>query len=115
MTDPHSESTAGRSRRRGHAAPRNTGPSLIPLPRRLENPFAPLKSLSDEALSQIIAAAYRILDEGGIEFRSRSALDLMRRNGARVTDDAMVRLDPDLVRHFCAMAPQTFTLHSRNP
>ncbi|MBC7737587.1 MAG: trimethylamine methyltransferase family protein [Candidatus Saccharibacteria bacterium] len=115
MTDPHTEATAGRSRRRGHAAPRSTGPSLIPLPRRLENPFAPLKSLSDQALSQIIAAAYRILDEGGIEFRSRPALDLMRRNGARVTDDAMVRLDPDLVRHFCAMAPQTFTLHSRNP
>ena len=115
MTEPQSETAPPRMRRRGHAAPRSTGPSLIPLPRRLENPFEPLKSLSDEALSKVMAAAYRILDEGGIEFRSPRALDLLRRNGARVGEDAMVRLDPEMVRHFCAMAPQSFTLHSRNP
>ena len=109
-TDP-----ASRPRRRGHAAPRSTGPSLTALPRRLENPFAPLPALSDEALAQVMAAAYRILDEGGMEFRSPGALDLMRRNGGRVSADEMVRLDPDLVRHYCALAPRRFVLHARNP
>lgn len=113
--DVQEETETRRGRRRGHAGPRVLGPSLAPVPRRLETPWAPIEVLSGEALEAILDAAHRILEEGGVEFRSPRALDLLRRAGAAVGDGAMVRMGRDMVRHFCAMAPRAFTLHSRNP
>ena len=104
-----------RGRRRGHGAPRSTGPSLAPVPRRLENPWPPLTTLSEEAVEAILGAAFRILEEGGIEFRSARALDLLRRSGATIGEDGLVRMGRDLVEHFVSLAPRGFTLHSRNP
>ncbi len=104
-----------RVRRRGHAAPRSTGPSLTPLPRRLENPWKPLESLTDEGVEAVLDGAFRILAEGGIEFRSARALDRLRRSGASIGEDGLVRMGRDLVEHYLAFAPRTFTLHSRNP
>ena len=106
---------ASRGRRRNHAAPRSTGPSLAPVPRRLENPWAPLSALSEEAVEAVLDAAFRNLEEGGIEFRSARALEVLRRAGARVEGDAPVRMGRDFVEHFCGLAPREFTLHSRNP
>ncbi len=102
-------------RRRSHAAPRSTGPSLVPIPRRLENPWRPLEVLTEEALENLMDAAYRILEEGGLEFRSPRAIDVLRRAGVLATLDAPVRLPREVVRHYCATAPESFTLHSRNP
>jgi trimethylamine--corrinoid protein Co-methyltransferase len=104
-----------RGRRRGHGTPRSTGPSLAPLPRRIENPWAPVPSLTEEAVENVLDAAYRILEEGGIEFRSARALDRLRLAGASVGEDGLVRLGRDLVQHFMGLAPREFTLHSRNP
>jgi trimethylamine--corrinoid protein Co-methyltransferase len=104
-----------RVRKRGGAAPRSTGPSLTPLPRRIENPWAPLGSLSEEAIENLLDAAYRILEEGGLEFRSTRALDLLRRSGAIEGEDGLVRLPREVVEHYRALAPRSFTLHSRNP
>lgn len=101
--------------RAGRRGARGTGPSLAPIPRRLENPWAPLEVLTSEALENLMDAAYRILEEGGLEFRSARAQDVLRRAGAVVDGDALVRMPRDLVEHFCALAPATFTLHSRNP
>ena len=105
-----------RPRRKGHqAAPRSTGPSLEPIPRRLENPWAPLAVLSEEAVENLLDAAYRILEEGGLEFRSARAQDVLRRVGARMGEDGLARLPRDLVEHYCSFAPGSFTLHARNP
>ena len=103
-----------RARRRG-GAHRKLTPSLAPIPRRLRNPWKPLESLTEEALENILDAAYRILEEGGMEFRSARALDTLARAGLKVDGDTPVRMGRDLVRHYCAMAPSSFTLHSRNP
>lgn len=105
-----------RSRRRVARPPHETGPSLQPIPRRLENIWAPLEVLTEEALQQIMDAAYRILEEVGLEFRSPRALDLLARNGASVDHDTqLVRLGRETVQHFCSLAPRVFSLHSRNP
>lgn len=105
----------GRGRRRGHGAARSTGPSLAHVPRRLENPWEPLTSLSEEAVEAILGAAFRILEEGGIEFRSARALDLLRRAGAAPSNDGLVRMGREMVEHHLALAPRKLTLHSRNP
>jgi trimethylamine--corrinoid protein Co-methyltransferase len=104
---------ASRRRDRGRA-PRTTGPSLAPLP-RLTNPWAPLEVLTGEQVERILAAAFQILEEAGLEIRSVAALEVYRRGGALVDEETqMVRLGRDIVLAQLAHAPESFVLHARN-
>jgi trimethylamine--corrinoid protein Co-methyltransferase len=105
-----------RSRRRGGGrAPRSTGPSLAPLP-RLTNHFPPLEILTAEQVERILVAAYRILEEAGLEIRSSAARAVYRSAGALVDDETqMVRLGRDIVEAQLAHAPEKFVLHARDP
>jgi trimethylamine--corrinoid protein Co-methyltransferase len=104
------------SRRRGGGrAPRSTGPSLAPLP-RLANRWPPLEILTAEQVERILAAAFRILEEAGLEIRSPEAREVYRSAGALVDElTQMVRLGRDIVQAYLAHAPERFVLHARNP
>jgi trimethylamine--corrinoid protein Co-methyltransferase len=103
-----------RRRERGRAA-RSTGPSLAPIP-RLVNPWAPLEILTAEQVERIIGAAYRVLEEAGLEIRNAAARDYYRRAGALVDEAShMVRMGRDIVEAQLAHAPERFVLHSRDP
>src|SRR6516164_3506020 len=104
------------SRRRDRGrVPRTTGPTLTALP-RLTNRFPPLEILSPEQLERILAAAYRVLEEAGLEIRSVAARDVYRRAGALIDDATqIVRLGRDLIEAQLARAPERFVLHARNP
>jgi trimethylamine--corrinoid protein Co-methyltransferase len=110
------EIPATSSRRRGGGrAARSTGPSLAPLP-RLANCWPPLEILSAEQVERILIAAFRILEEAGLEIRSSAAREVYRSAGALVDDDTqIVRLGRDLVEAQLAHAPERFVLHARNP
>ena len=111
MTEASAPSGA---RRRGRT-PRATGPSLAPLP-RLANPWPPLEILSAEQVERIVAAAFRILEEAGLEIRSAAAREYYRSAGALVDEDSqLVRLGRDIVTAQLAQAPERFVLHARNP
>src|SRR3984885_3578470 len=91
------------------------GPSLAPLP-RLVNRWKPLEILSAEQVELILAAAFRILEEAGLEIRSAAARDVFRRADALVDDETqMVRLGPDVVEGALGHAPERFVLHARDP
>jgi trimethylamine---corrinoid protein Co-methyltransferase len=93
---------------------RSTGPSLAPLP-RLVNHFAPLEILNAEQVERILLAAFRVLQEAGLEIRSTAAREIYRRAGALVDDETqLVRLGRELVEAHLAHAPQSFVLHARN-
>ena len=111
-----SESAPAPSRRRDRGRPpRSTGPALTPLP-RLTNRWAPLEILSGEQLERILAAAFRILEEAGLEIRSAAARAVYQRAGALVDEATqLVRLGRDLVEAQLAHAPERFVLHARNP
>ena len=101
------------ARRRGRA-PRASGPSLAPLP-RLENRWAPLEILSEEQIERILGAAYRVLEEAGLEIRSAAAREVYRRAGALVDEATqMVRLGRELIEAQLRHAPERFVLHARN-
>jgi trimethylamine--corrinoid protein Co-methyltransferase len=103
-----------RRRERTRAA-RTTGPSLAPLP-RLSNPWPPLEILSAEQVERIVDAAYRVLEEAGLEIRSAEAREYYRRAGALVDEPTqMVRMGRELVEAQLAHAPERFVLHSRDP
>ncbi|MBV8342482.1 MAG: trimethylamine methyltransferase family protein, partial [Gammaproteobacteria bacterium] len=108
--------SAGTSRRRERGrGQRATGPSLAPLP-RLSNPWAPLEILSAEQVERILLAAYRVLEEAGIEIRSSAARECYRSSGALVDEASMmVRLGRDVIEAQLAHAPERFVLHARNP
>ena len=102
-------------RRRDRSRPqRITGPSLEPLP-RLTNHWAPLEILSSDQVERILHAAYRVLEESGLEIRSAAARAVYRCAGALVDDETqMVRLGRDLLQAQLAHAPEQFVLHARN-
>jgi trimethylamine---corrinoid protein Co-methyltransferase len=110
-----SEVPAGARRRdRGRAA-RTTGPTLAPLP-RLSVPWAPLEILSAEQVERILLAAFRVLQEAGMEIRSAAAREVYRRAGALVDEATqIVRLGRELVEAQLAQVPASFVLHARNP
>jgi trimethylamine---corrinoid protein Co-methyltransferase len=106
-------SAPSRRRDRGRAQ-RSTGPSLAPLP-RLTNRWAPLEILTTEQVERIVLAAFRVLEEAGLEIRSAAAREVYRRAGALVDEASqMVRLGRDIVEAQLARAPERFVLHARN-
>ncbi|MHA1599675.1 MAG: trimethylamine methyltransferase family protein [Alphaproteobacteria bacterium] len=83
--------------------------------RSLTNPLPPVEPLDTEALNRIIAAAFRLLREAGIEFQNARARDILKRHGARLDEaSGIVRFDEALVREYVAHAPSSFRLHARN-
>ena len=103
-----------RRRERSRAA-RSTGPSLAPLP-RLENSWPPLEILTAEQVERILSAAFRVLEEAGLEVRSAAARAVYAKAGAIIDESTMmVRLGRDLIEAQLAHAPQRFVLHARNP
>jgi trimethylamine---corrinoid protein Co-methyltransferase len=110
-----SEAPAPSRRRERTRAPRSTGPSLAPLP-RLENRWAPLELLSAEQVERVLNAAFRVLEEAGLEIRSVAAREVFARHGALVDEATqMVRLGRDIVEAQLAHAPERFVLQARNP
>jgi trimethylamine---corrinoid protein Co-methyltransferase len=108
------EASAPPRRRERGRAPRSTGPSLAPLP-RLTNRWAPLEILTAEQVERIVLAAYRVLEEAGLEIRSAAAREVYRRAGALVDEASqMVRLGRDIIEAQLARAPERFVLHARN-
>jgi len=102
------------ARRRGKAQ-RSSALVIEPIPNKIENRWAPVEILSADQVERIIAAAFRVLEEAGLEIRSQRARDIYRRAGAMVDDDAqMVRLGRDVVEAHLAHAPERFVLHARN-
>ena len=105
---------ATKSSRRRARPPRSTGASLAPLP-RLINPWPPLEILDPEQIERILAAAYRILEEAGLEIRSAEARAVYRRAGGIVDEDTQsVRLGREIVEAHVSKAPASFVLHARN-
>jgi len=91
------------------------GPSFAPVP-RLANPWPPLELLTADQVERIIAAAYRVLEEAGLEIRNAAARALYRQAGALVDETTgHVRLGRELVEAQLAHAPERFVLHARDP
>ncbi len=80
-------------------------------------PFtSPFKSelLTQAQLETMKGGTLRLLDEVGIHFPSRRALEIFADHGARVDlDTEIVRIPPDLVQKAMSTAPRSFVLGGR--
>jgi len=107
----------GRRRARGGADRPNRAPGQLPKPIGVfRNPLPPVELLDQDKLMRIVDAAYRVLQESGLEIRSERCLDIYEKNGCKVDRASqMVWMDRATVEHFVALAPESFDIHARNP
>ena len=71
--------------------------------------------LSDTAAEQVHQAALALLQDPGIFSESDLLLDICRRGGAQVDDDArIIRMPADLVEWALNTAPRSFTVYGRH-
>ncbi len=81
----------------------------------MENPFEPLRVLSEDNVAHIHESAIQYLADEGIRVLFEEAREIFAAGGAAVTDDHMVRLDPDSIRSALTSAPSTFEIVAPNP
>lgn len=76
----------------------------------------PLEKLTDDGVARIHETSLDILADVGIEVDYEEALDLLAEHGADVDrEDHLVRFPRTLVEDAVQEAPESFTLHARNP
>ncbi|MFQ5844776.1 MAG: trimethylamine methyltransferase family protein, partial [Planctomycetota bacterium] len=70
--------------------------------------------LSQAELETLKGGTLRLLDEVGVHFPSRKALEIFADHGAKVDmDTEIVRIPPDLVQKAMSTAPRSFVLGGR--
>lgn len=102
------------ARRRERASRERPAPSTLHY-RRLENPFEPLRVLSDDHVAYIHESAVRYLADEGIRVLFDEAQDIYRAAGASIDDEKVVRIDPDIIANALSSAPSSFELLAPNP
>ena len=81
----------------------------------LRNPHPPLAMLTEEQLQSLHDDSMRLLSEYGMKILNAQALELFKKAGALVDDEAqMVRADESLIAAALKTAPEKFDLVSRN-
>src|SRR5579872_1865799 len=101
-------------RRRRRGAERTATPATPQSQPKL--PFKPVDLLSADELEAIHKASLTVLKEIGMDFLHPEAKAMLKAAGADVDPSSdRVRFDPTLVEAHIGIAPQSFTLHARNP
>jgi trimethylamine--corrinoid protein Co-methyltransferase len=81
----------------------------------ITNPQLKLEILSPEDVNQIHNSTLDIIENVGIRFPSKNALNIWEANGAQVDWDSMiVRIPPNLIDEALERAPSTYTLAARS-
>ena len=82
---------------------------------RWRNPYRPIELFSADQIEAIHSASTEVLAETGIRVLSAEARRILAGAGATVSDDSLVRFDPDQLMELIARAPAHVTLTSRTP
>jgi len=84
-------------------------PDIIPFPTSFKSEL-----LTQAELETLKGGTLRLLDEVGVHFPSRKALEIFADHGAKVDmDTEIVRIPPDLVQKAMSTAPRSFVLGGR--
>lgn len=71
--------------------------------------------LSDSERERIHSDSLKILADVGVRFMSDKAVGILRKNGAKVEGDKVVKIPRAMVEEALRRAPKQFTLGARNP
>ena len=110
-------SSSGGRRTRSGSRKHREKPNLKANQRPFKQPrrhLPPTNAISEDELEALHQSSLKILSEVGMDVLFEEAKGLFREAGADVDGDR-VRLAPELVESLIATAPETITLHARNP
>ena len=111
-----SAETKERPRRRGREERARSGATPLPARPQPRRPFPPTPAVSEDQLEAIHLASMTVLEEIGIDVLHPEARALLKAEGADVRPEGeRVRFDRGLVASKIGLAPNSFTLHARNP
>jgi trimethylamine--corrinoid protein Co-methyltransferase len=82
--------------------------------RAVQNPYEPVRVLSDDQIEAIHLASLRLLEETGMRVLDAATRRRFADAGCEV-DEIVVRFDPEMVVEAIGRAPAEFTLRARNP
>lgn len=111
------ETTTDQPRRKGRGTRATRGtvaqdPSL----HHFTRPYSPVQILTPEQEDHVHAMSLRLLRDVGLRFDSVKTWPILERAGCKVDrSTGQVWFPPEVVEHYLAFAPKTFTLHARNP
>jgi trimethylamine--corrinoid protein Co-methyltransferase len=89
--------------------PYSETPDIVPFPTSFKSEL-----LTQAELETLKGGALRLLDEVGVHFPSRKALEVFAEHGAQVDwETEIVRIPPDLVQKAMSTAPRSFVLGGR--
>ena len=72
--------------------------------------------LSDDERTRVHRDSLKILTEVGVKYNSRKALEVLKRNGAKIdTDRMLAHIPEEMVDEALRRAPKSFVLGGRNP
>lgn len=116
MADTSKPSLQNRRRRGGRASLRRErskrSSAMLPA---LERRLPLLEPMTEEQVHKIDSASMDILEDVGVVFRDKQAIDDWRDAGADIRDGDRVHLDRGMVRELISTIPASFTFHARNP
>ena len=99
---------------RGNPQAGHGGPLQQLAPRKVQRRFTPTAIISDDEVESIHRTSLQVLAEVGMDFMHDEARALWKMAGAKI-DGERVRFDPAMIEELVSHAPQTFTIHARNP
>jgi len=70
--------------------------------------------LSDEQIEKIHAASLEILERIGVQLDLQEAVDILKKAGAKMTEDGLVHVPSKIVEKALMTAPKEVTLHNRH-
>ncbi len=70
--------------------------------------------LSDEQVQKIHATSLEILEGKGVQLHLPEAIDLLKKAGAKVSDENLVHVPPKLVERALSTVPKEVTLYDRS-
>ena len=78
--------------------------------------YRPIDLLSGEEEDQVHQYSLRLLEQTGLKFLSRETWDILEQAGCQLDrETGIAKFPPEVVEHYLALAPSTFTIRSRNP
>lgn len=107
------EAVKSRRKARAHRRKQRTAHSVSCFP-ALVREIPVYEVLNGEGVELIHNASLRILEEVGIDFRDDEALAIWKEAGADIKGQR-VHIAPEHLMGLLSKAPETFTLHARNP
>ncbi|NQS92453.1 MAG: trimethylamine methyltransferase family protein [Chloroflexi bacterium] len=76
-------------------------------------PDCRFRSLSEDQLERLQNASFEILERTGVRFHHPEAVALLKKAGAKVLDDSLVRFPPELINKSLKSSPENITVYNQ--